>query len=781
MNLCFGTFTGVLNLCGVKGLKKTKLLHTIVQSVDGTCELSSSAVTWLMQCTANLPNDNRSNSKGAVITKAQESEPYKVAEYFSKKVIPLIDPNKRKLAVLALCDIVKNDESIQAGTVMDIVSGITKNALREQSKFSLANFLSGVFLYTTTVENKTNKEAVEFITADYIKSFINVQNKIAFIVPQGENDIDTVIEAFNAYLVNAKDKYGSLKTLLYKDHPKLFYSFYIPNDVEHSVGREKGSMIYKVTVKKLTSMSNFLILNGEGGLGKSMMMRHLLLDAINTFKDFCRVPIFIALKEYKGTGTLINFIYIKAAELNANITKAAVESALNDGMFLLLFDGMDEIKAEWNTKFERELESFTDKYPKNLYVISSRPYQSFISFSRFTVLRIKPFTQEQSLRLIDRLEFRPDEPVYKQGFRTLIQGALYHTHQSFIENPLLLTIMLMIYEKSGKIPDQMHIFYRKAYITLYEDHDATKGGFVRASKTGFSMDTVADYFSEFCFRTYNDYMFEYTADEFSRYYSAMIANDGSAPAADFLYDLCVNLCLMYMEGSKYHYIHRTFQEYFCALFFSRQKDNFLERLGDFFENRQKQTRSDNVLRMLYDMVPVKVEECIFIPYLQKLFDECDEKNGYWTFLEKMYACIRYDVDDVLDYSTNAPASFLFDFITRLNNPVITLYCDALPEDDSLVVREYAYIQTDENSRELVDIKKIPEEYPWYQDEAEVVGGTYEFEVAFVRSRSNGYAPILDVLDNDDFIYKSEYLSVRRYLETIKRKQSKTDDLLLALL
>ena len=105
----------------------------------------------------------------------------------------------------------------------------------------------------------------------------------------------------------------------------------------------------------------------------------------------------------------------------------------------------------------------------------------------------------------------------------------------------------------------------------------------------------------------------------------------------------------------------------------------------------------------------------------------------------------------------------------------------MPEDDSLVVREYAYIQADENNRELVDIENIPEECPWYQDEAEVVGGTYEFEVTFIRIRSNGYVLILDVLDNDDFICKSKYLSARCYIETIKQKQSKTDDLLLALL
>lgn len=65
-----------------------------------------------------------------------------------------------------------------------------------------------------------------------------------------------------------------------------------------------------------------------------------------------------------------------------------------------------------------------------------------------------------------------------------------------------------------------------------------------------------------------------TADEFADYYKKLnvreIANDKKTTANDFLEDLCANLCLMYFEGNTYHFMHRSFQEYFCALFFSRR-------------------------------------------------------------------------------------------------------------------------------------------------------------------------------------------------------------------
>lgn len=87
---------------------------------------------------------------------------------------------------------------------------------------------------------------------------------------------------------------------------------------------------------------------------------------------------------------------------------------------------------------------------------------------------------------------------------------------------------------------------------------------------------------------------------------------------------------MYRDDGKYHFIHRSFQEYFCALYFSKQKDKNLRAIGDFFENRRLRSYDDKTFLMLYDMIPEKVDEYIFLPFLSELFNRCDEAAGYWT-------------------------------------------------------------------------------------------------------------------------------------------------------
>lgn len=57
---------------------------------------------------------------------------------------------------------------------------------------------------------------------------------------------------------------------------------------------------------------------------------------------------------------------------------------------------------------------------------------------------------------------------------------------------------------------QKCIFLWEAYIALSQKHDASKGAYKRVLKTGLTADKFADYFAEFCARSYRDEKFEFT-------------------------------------------------------------------------------------------------------------------------------------------------------------------------------------------------------------------------------------------------------------------------------
>lgn len=607
------------------------------------------------------------------------------------------------------------------------------------------------------------------------------------LVPHG---ILPSIRSFSDYLENAHDKYSQMKTLLYNDAPREFYDFYVCNDINQKIYEKKNSYsirsIHNASVKSLRECSNFVLISGTGGLGKSMMMRHLLLDAIDDYDESGILPIFIPLKDFDGTyRNLVEYIYEKYEGLGGKGNMKEFSELLEDGNCLLLFDGLDEIKSDYRKAFEQQLDKFADKFTENMFVISSRPIGTFISLHRFTVLDLCPFTKEQALELIDKLDFRPDEPIIKKRFREELDNSLYLTHREFTQNPLLLTIMLMTYEQFAEIPSKMHIFYREAYVALSQKHDASKGAYKRILKTGLSADRFAEYFAEFCARSYRDEKFEFTEVQFDKYFGDLRERQKGTEfitATDFRDDLVENMCLMFYEGGKYHFTHRSFQEYFCALYFSKQKDKNLGYIGDFFENMRTRHYTDKTFNMLYDMIPEKVEEYIFEPFLKKLFEECDEEDGYWTFLQRMYPTLYYEKGETNGSSFNEPDSFLYDFIIHVQRIKSYLVDDDMPQDERFLTNEWVYLDEDYHDPDydtdgLIDLDEVPWRYKDEYGDPDVVGWNYELDIAKVLDDPISNRDVIELLDSSDFPIKEEFLAAREYMqELIDKGETVGDDL-----
>ncbi len=96
---------------------------------------------------------------------------------------------------------------------------------------------------------------------------------------------------------------------------------------------------------------------------------------------------------------------------------------------------------------------------------------------------------------------------------------------------------------------------------------------------------------------------------------------------------------MYKEGEKYYFIHRSFQEYFTAVYFASGFDTKLINVGKFFDTNGARNY-DKTFDMLYDMIPNKVERFIFMPYLEKLLAG-KGREAYWSFLESVFGYLYY--------------------------------------------------------------------------------------------------------------------------------------------
>ena len=725
--------------------------------------------------------------------------------------------------VQALLQLIREDQSIPGNAKFLICpdgSAMTKEDMKSATTFYLQSFLVGV--WTAILRNIPNNEVgkqtyaawyqtpkcsrkgtrPEFIssignsTGRYISvSLLDIEKDYSAeeaIVQHGHK----LSQEYASYLTAARKKFSTIKTIMDKA-PKPFYDFYVCNglmvrritsrvlaNLSHEdrriILRNLAISIPSPTIDAIEEVSHFIIIEGTGGLGKSMMMRHLMLNSIDRVDFIGKLPIFVTLKDYNQANIeLADFIFGQFSVLCPSATREQFYTGLAKGAFTLLLDGLDEINSRFQGQFDRTLNTFADAYSQNVIVVSSRPISKFTRFQRFFEMELVPFSKEQALQLIDKLEFRPDAPEFKKKFRESLDKQLYNSYHEFAENPLLLTFMLMRTERYGNDPTKMYRFYEEVYDVLSDRHDTSKDGYSRVYKSGLTPDRIKYIFAAFCANTYVNQKYNLTQHEMEEYVKDILDNsrfdvERDISPADLVQDFTSGVCMMYEEGQEYHFMHRSFQEYFCALSFSKQMDEDLERIGEFFEQISNNQRSDQVLKMLHDMIPDRVEKFIFIPFLTALMPGKDNKTEYWNFVKKNYATFCYDVGETDGGSGYLYDSFLLEFILTELELNEDLSRDELPLYEDLVENQYIRVTIGDRT-EVIDKRIVPPDVLQQMDEdgePEVVGWTLVVDTKKILKQQEKYKDLISAMEREDFLFVRQFEALKRFLAELITKHSK---------
>lgn len=252
-------------------------------------------------------------------------------------------------------------------------------------------------------------------------------------------------------------------------------------------------------------------------------------------------------------------------------------------------------------------------------------------------------TKEQAISLIRKLKF--DENI-KNKFISELDEILYSKYQSFAQNPLLLTIMFMTYQNHAAMPEKLNEFYEQAFLTLFNMHDATKDFFKRDIRTGLGAEDFKLIFSYICFKSYFSDVFEFsdvTLNEYLTQAKKKFPNI-TFQISDFQEDLTHSVCMLIKDGLVYHFAHRSFQEYFAALYTCKLTDDIQSKLLSARIKESKSVLSDNFFSMLFELQSEKLNKILFVPVINKL-QELYENLGFSVeLLSKLFTGIGINID-----------------------------------------------------------------------------------------------------------------------------------------
>ncbi len=708
----------------------------------------------------------------------------------SKKIYIYIEPSLFKKYINSHSNSVKTtlcadfDEVFPGATPRDIgdnLASLFQNIVFEAAKSNKSD--SNNDMPTRTV---SNDDLLDFRTSRIIREYM-----------KREKD-----DKFREYLKKAKEHYSVKKTLLYAEAPRQFESIYVCNTIEKddwiaakNPDREP-KRIDDATISSLTKQYKYAIIKGMGGIGKTMFLTHLLLEYKQDSSK--KIPVLIFLKDFSDPELSIIQLAIRAIKtFDSSVDGDDVYKAAREGRLLFLLDGLDEIKTNIRNKFDVALDNFIKAYPNNVIIMSSRPTNSFVSYPRFALYNILPLTRKQAGELISKLEFWDTDS--KDRFIVDLNEKLFESHYEFASNPLLLTIMLMTYSTYAEIPAKMHHFYAKAYLTMARLHDATKGCFVRSLNTGLSPEEYADIFAEFCARTYIAEVYEFDKEMFISYMKSVLAKaDDSYKNTlpyDYLLDATDNLCLMYHEGEMYYFIHRSFQEYFAALFFSRYYDEKLSKVGYYFEQNMSRSNHEITFDMLCDMIPEKIERFVFYPALSKYFFNNTKSlvDEYWDLLEYVYTSLCFTQGDCTSIVISLPNSFIYKRIVNIKNilhypelvgyvwddTIFNLsetrcYVNAYKEFCSPeAYKKYASPQEIPEymlqKTQRITLKELPEAYFRFFGVPPIIGKTVDVPIRTLRDRKTEFNKVIEQIESPDFPLMKEYLALKEYYTKLQAK------------
>lgn len=420
--------------------------------------------------------------------------------------------------------------------------------------------------------NKITAEVITELAKTTAKNVLEIiTTKYRDIVKKEDIDFGT---AFEKYLTESEKTISMSKTILYGQTPHHLYSFF------ECMGISKSNAIIDTSnVNNILSLGHKLIITGTGGIGKSMLMKHCFLDAI---KNTEFIPVLIELRglnEYSLENISIeDYLYKSVCTFGFELEKEYFNYSLETGCYLLLFDGYDEVKNSLSAKITEEIMDLSNKYPNNYIIVSSRPLEEFVGWSDFSEYNSMQLTKEQALSLISKLEY---DQELKDKFYKNLKEELFDKYKSFASNPLLLTIMLMTFENRLSIPDSRTDFYEQAFSTLFHRHDASKKGkYKREILSGLGYEDFKKVFSYFCFKSFFNNQYEFTEktvlDNISRAKQKIRCKE-DFDDTDYLKDMTNAVCVLIHEGLNYRFSHRSFQEYFAAIYTTQLSDDEQKR------------------------------------------------------------------------------------------------------------------------------------------------------------------------------------------------------------
>jgi predicted NACHT family NTPase len=317
-----------------------------------------------------------------------------------------------------------------------------------------------------------------------------------------------------------------------------------------------------------------LMIWGKPGAGKTTFLKYIAMECLAERLGTDCLPIFLSLKEFAekpGKPELLHYISHKFVD--AGVKAEIIEKLLSHGKALILLDGLDEVLEKDSRRVIFQIQQLADHlhYGKNQFLITCRIAAKEYLFQGFREVEVADFDQEQ-IRVFVTKWFQSKNPAKAEKFMEKL--ADNEPIQELASNPLLLTLLCLVFGKLPNFPHNRAELYEEGVDILLKNWDGERDIERDQLYKGLSAKRKEDLLSLIALETFRqgNYFFKQKiAETYIAQFIENLPDAKSDPEAlrldseEVLRSIEANHGLLVTRAKGiYSFSHLTFQEYFAT-------------------------------------------------------------------------------------------------------------------------------------------------------------------------------------------------------------------------